>query len=242
MLLRIYVIIALFIILICFGFLINNPTYSLIPYNWLVDIVHEKKVFYTNEEKKQIFPESVLLEKYWIYIRAEAIRLFNDNNNNNVGKNFIIASEDFWQGWDTIPLRMFTKDVKKNLDQCPILKEILKDNDKITTAFFSIMHPGKTLASHYGPFKGILRYHLGLVVPPRKAGNCFISVDDQVYDWVEGEGILFDETYKHFVKNETAYPRIILFLDIKRPFKTGLMTAINDCIIWVMANSPYNKF
>ena len=59
-------------------------------------------------------------------------------------------------------------------------------------------------------------------------------------EWKDGEGILFDESYKHFVKNETNYNRIILFIDVKRPLHTGFMTLINDGIVWIIKNSPYN--
>ncbi len=61
------------------------------------------------------------------------------------------------------------------------------------------------------------------------------------YSWKEGEGILFDETYLHFVHNDTPYHRIILFLDIKRPFETSLMAYINDFILYLIGISPHNQ-
>ncbi len=206
----------------------------------MVGKIYPKKVFYAEEEKKEIFPTSMLLEKHWKSIRQEAINIVSYKSQ-NVGKNFITASEDFWEGWRTIPLRMFHKDHSKTLNKCPVLKEILVNNDEVVTAFFSVMEAGKTLSSHYGPFKGILRYHLGLVIPPKETGNCFISVDGNVYDWKEGEGILFDETYKHFVRNETNQDRIILFIDVKRPFRSVAGKLIRNSIIWTMGNSPYNQ-
>jgi len=35
------------------------------------------------------------------------------------------------------------------------------------TAFFSILAPGKHLPAHRGPYKGVMRYHLGLLIPSR---------------------------------------------------------------------------
>ena len=84
---------------------------------------------------------------------------------------------------------------------------------------------------------GILRYHLGLIIP--KNGFCFISVDGETYDWKEGEGVLFDETYKHFVINDTNYYRVILFLDVKRVLNFPL-NIVNDIILYLMGISPYN--
>jgi aspartyl/asparaginyl beta-hydroxylase (cupin superfamily) len=40
------------------------------------------------------------------------------------------------------------------------------------TAFFSILAPGKHLPAHRGPYKGVMRYHLGLLIPePRRSAG-----------------------------------------------------------------------
>lgn len=231
----IFLIILLFII-----YILRNPTELLIPYNAIIENSYEKKVFYTEEEKKNIFPSSEILEKNWSLIRKECLNnIKNTQNLGNVGRNFIRNDESFWQGWSTFPLRMFTKDNEENMKKCPLLTSILKKDANITTAFFSILEPGKIIPSHYGPFKGILRYHLGILIPPKDSGDCFISVDNEIYEWEEGKGVLFDETYKHFVKNETPYHRIVLFLDIKRPLPLSL-PILNDFLIFLMGISPYN--
>ena len=62
-----------------------------------------------------------------------------------------------------------------------------------------------------------------------------------MYEWKEGEGVLFDETYKHFVKNETKYTRVILFLDVVRPFDSYFLNTLNDIILYMMSISPYNN-
>jgi len=224
------------IILLFIIYFLRNPTEALHPYNLLIENLYEKKVFYSEEEKKEIFPTSIILEKEWKNIRDEFLYI-DIANIGNVGKNFIVENESFWEGWETLPLRMFGKDNEENMNKCPTLKRILKSDNNIPTAFFSIMKPGKKLSSHYGPFKGILRYHLGLIIP--KNGFCFISVDGETYDWKEGEGVLFDETYKHFVINDTNYYRVILFLDVKRVLNFPLNIA-NDIILYLMGISPYN--
>lgn len=230
--LQIFFLVLLFLIII---YLVKNPTILLTPYNWSIESRYPKKVFYDNEQKDIIFPTSQLLEKRWKGIRREMMNLPIDKQ--NIGSKFIEQEDSFWKGWNTIELISFKK-VHPNLDQCPILKQILLGDPNITTAFFSLLAPGKTIPSHYGPFKGILRYHLGLQVPPRDSGECYISVDGETYDWREGEGVLFDETYKHFVVNETPYPRAILFLDVKRPL--GYFdTMVNEIILELMRWSPY---
>jgi beta-hydroxylase len=96
---------------------------------------------------------------------------------------------------------------------------------------FALMSPRSHLNPHRDPFAGSLRYHLGLVTPNSEA--CFISVDGNRYFWRNGEGVLFDETYIHFVENNTDVTRIILLCDIERPLRTRIMTALNR---WVNRN------
>lgn len=229
--------IILFLYLILYIF--KNPTELLIPYNSFIECITEKKVFYSNEEKEEIFPSSINLETKWKEIQGECLNAMRGKELDNIGKKFIVADDSFFEGWKTFELRMFNKDYEENMNCCPILKDILKSDPNITTAFFSIMEPGKFLTSHYGPFKGILRYHLALKVPPKDSGLCYISVDGQTYDWREGEGILFDETYKHFVENSTPYRRIVLFIDVKRPLP-GPVSYMNDFLLYLMSISPYN--
>lgn len=217
-------------------YLLKNPTECLIPYNWVLENIYDKIVFYSDSEKKEIFPSSIILENKWEKIRDEFLTLKIEKG--NIGKNFIQKSNEFWNGWDTISLRSFNQDNEENMNKCPTLAKILKNDTNITTAFFSVLKPGKCIHSHYGPFKGILRYHIGLIIPPKDSGECFISVDNQIYEWNEGEGILFDETYKHFVNNNTPYSRVILFLDVKRPVHFPF---INDLILYLMSISPYNN-
>ena len=242
-LITIYIALLLALFLYLTIYILRNPTELLIPYNVLLENLYEKKVFYTDEEKRHIFPASKILEENYSKIKEECLNTLQNTKPihlENVGRNFIIPeNEEFFKNWKTFPLRMFSKDYEENMDKCPTLKNILKKDSNITTAFFSIMEPGKFLSSHYGPFKGILRYHLGLVVPPKESGLCYISVDGETYDWKEGEGILFDETYKHFVENSTPYRRIVLFLDVKRPLHFPL-NFFNDVILFLMSISPYN--
>ena len=80
---------------------------------------------------------------------------------------------------------------------------------------FSVLAPGAVIRPHKGIFKGCLRYHLGLVTPNSDA--CCIEVAGEKYSWRDGEGVLFDDTFVHHVRNDTSSVRIVLFCDILRP-------------------------
>ena len=83
---------------------------------------------------------------------------------------------------------------------------------------FSILEPGKHLPPHRGPYNGVLRLHLGLIVPePRE--QLGIRVDNDVYRWQEGEAVIFDDAYEHEAWNRTPHTRVVLFVDFRKPLR-----------------------
>ena len=66
---------------------------------------------------------------------------------------------------------------------------------------------------------------------------CRILVDGVPYAWRDGEGVLFDETYLHWVENDTDETRIVLFCDVERPLRWRAATAINRWVIRHVAPS-----
>jgi aspartyl/asparaginyl beta-hydroxylase (cupin superfamily) len=86
----------------------------------------------------------------------------------------------------------------------------------MSTAFFSILAPGKVLPPHRGPYNGVLRYHLGLRIPASDE-TCAIRVGDQTRTWAEGQALVFDDTYPHEAWDRTPEWRIVLFVDFLRP-------------------------
>jgi ornithine lipid ester-linked acyl 2-hydroxylase len=66
--------------------------------------------------------------------------------------------------------------------------------------------------------KGILRAHLGLIIP-KDAENCYMRVDTTINVWRPGEIFVFDDTYEHEVFNNTKDERVILLFDFNRPMR-----------------------
>jgi beta-hydroxylase len=90
----------------------------------------------------------------------------------------------------------------------------------LQTAMFSILSPGYHIPAHKGVTKGILRAHIGLIVPD-ESDKCRIRIDDEIVAWKPGELFVFDDTYEHEVWNETDQERVILLFDFDRPMKFG---------------------
>lgn len=141
-------------------------------------------------------------------IRNAAMRLIYGDGMNIFDK---IGSDD----WRTFNLILYNYDVPGNADKCPTLVRLLKRIPGMQSALISIIAPGAYIPPHSDPAKGVIRYHLAFLVP-RDRKKCFIEVDGLRYSWKEGEGVLFDDVYDHWVQNKTDEYRVVLFVDILR--------------------------
>jgi len=131
-------------------------------------------------------------------------------------------------GWKALFLRVFNNDTQM-MEFFPKTKALLA-TCPCTTAYFSLLEPGTHIPEHRGVYKGVLRYHLSLVVPDDWQ-NCFIVVDGKKLHWREGDDLMFDDMYLHHVENNTNQKRVVLFLDIKRDFKSLLVNFVNTIML-----------
>lgn len=118
--------------------------------------------------------------------------------------------------WKTFLLYGFGDRMDFGCEMCPRTAAALERVPGLTTAFFSILSPGKHIPRHRGVTKGLVRCHLGLRVP-KSAERCLMEVDDMPCVWREGEIFFFDDTYPHEVWNETKEERAVLLFDFERP-------------------------
>jgi len=122
------------------------------------------------------------------------------------------------QNWRTFILYGFGKRLETNTKLAPKTADLLEKIPNLQTAMFSILSPGYHIPAHKGVTKGILRTHIGLIVPD-EAEKCRIRVEDEIVVWRPGEMFVFDDTYEHEVWNETDQERVILLFDFDRPMK-----------------------
>jgi aspartate beta-hydroxylase len=79
---------------------------------------------------------------------------------------------------------------------------------------FSVLAPGTHILPHHGVTNARTVMHLPLCVPPDCALNL---VDRGMHHWVEGEPMMFDDTFLHEAWNRSAQPRVILLMDCWNP-------------------------
>lgn len=234
------VIIALMIITVCgILWIWYHPESILIPLNLLYNIDSSPRVkFYTDEQKNIIFPASKDLETVWQDIKQEGYILYESLSNKDINylNNYHLnLGDETKKEWTTIVLRLFGKNLEINLEKCPVIVRILTAHPEIKSCIFSIMAPGKIIQPHIGPYDGILRYQLALDIPE---GNCYLHVGGEKYYWTEGHGILFDDTNLHGAVNETLRRRMVLLVDIERPYSFPPYRILNKSILWCLGTLP----
>ena len=161
------------------------------------------------------YPWTDVLEAGWQEIRRELDALLVDripNMQEFSPEQEMLTTDDRWKAF------WFWAQGQKigtNSDRCPETARLLGEIPGLRTAFFSILRGPKRLEPHRGPYKGVLRYHLGLRVPDVDA--CAITVGSQTRHWVEGGSLIFDDTFIHTAWNETSKDRAVLFVDFTHP-------------------------
>src|SRR5262245_35245417 len=124
-----------------------------------------------------------------------------------------------------------------NCERCPETTRLVESIPGMTTAMFSILAPGKHIPPHDGPYKGVLRYHLGLMVPEPN-DDVGIKVGGEIAHWHEGASLVFDDTYEHEAWNDTDGTRAVLCVDVSRDLRDPMRTN-NRGLIKAMGWSPF---
>ncbi|WP_395716930.1 aspartyl/asparaginyl beta-hydroxylase domain-containing protein [Prosthecobacter sp.] len=185
------------------------------------------------------FPWVTQIEADWKKVRAEldAVMKYRDaipSFQDIVKEVGMIQGDDQWK---TFFLKGVGMDCQENARHCPETMKVLDMIPGCTTGFFSILSPRKHIPEHRGPWAGVLRMHLGLLVPePRH--QCRIRIANEVYAWEEGKAVIFDDTYNHEVWNDTNGYRVVLFVDFARPLRFPF-NLINHWIMNLAALAPF---
>jgi len=164
--------------------------------------------------------------------RAEPIPPFHDISPEQLP----ITSDARWQ---TFVLYAYGVEARRNCELCPRTAAAARAVPGMRTAMFSILQPGKHLPPHRGPYKGLLRVHLGIDVPA-DADACWIEVGGTRLHWKEGKAIVFDDTFVHQAANDAATSRCVLFLDILRPLAPRA-DRLNRALLFLLQQSPFAR-
>jgi aspartyl/asparaginyl beta-hydroxylase (cupin superfamily) len=178
-----------------------NYDYLLVPLNKFFDLHiggSRRPVFFDIASTR---PELLELDRNYSAIREEllsilpekqAIPRYHELDQMQYEISARVAPD---KDWKVYPLNIMGVKPEAFCARCPRTTALLGGIPGLFEAFFSILEGGKTIPPHEGPYRGYLRYHLGLVVPEKNPPS--IRLKDQVYTWKEGESVLFDDSWEH---------------------------------------------
>ena len=169
---------------------------------------------------KAVFPWATSVEADYPAIRAELERVLTRQDDlpgfHEISSDVATISQD--SGWKTFLLAGYGFKSDANIALCPQTWAACQKIPGLITVMFSILEPGKHLPPHRGPYNGVLRLHLGLIVPePREALG--IRVENELYRWKDGEAVIFDDAFEHEAWNRTPHTRVVLFVDFRKPLR-----------------------
>lgn len=121
--------------------------------------------------------------------------------------------------WRMFVLKAYDMTVPENLARMPVLTRLLAECPEVKSAAVSFLAPRKHIPPHRGPFRGIMRFHLGLVIPKQADGRpaTIMMINHEERRIADGECMLWDDTFEHEVMNNSDQPRVALLLDVWRP-------------------------
>jgi len=181
---------------------------------------------------KAVFPWARTVEAAFPAIRAELERVLIRKDDlpgfHEISSDVATISQD--SGWKTFLLAGYGFRSEANIALCPQTWAACQAIPGLITVMYSILEPGKHLPPHRGPYNGVLRLHLGLIVPePRE--QLGIRVENEIYRWTDGEAVIFDDAFEHEAWNRTPHTRVVLFVDFRKPLRFPA-----NLINWLLLN------
>ncbi|RDS81556.1 aspartyl/asparaginyl beta-hydroxylase domain-containing protein [Dyella monticola] len=168
------------------------------------------------------FPDAVRFIQAWPALREEALAIAERMQaiprfHEIMPAQMPISAND-GRDWRIYVLKVYGTDIDKNLAACPTLARILAASPDVLSATLSFLAPRKHIPQHRGPFRGVLRFQLGLSVPLDTDGQpaAVLALNDREHRIGDGQHLLWDDTYPHEVWNNSDQLRIALLLDVRR--------------------------
>lgn len=170
----------------------------------------------------QYFPAGAAFAASWQALRDEAAqvarRLHQVPRFHDIMREQTEISANDGRDWRMFILKAYGVDVPQNIAACPTLARLVAESPDVLSASISFLAPRKYVPAHRGPFRGVLRFYLGLSVPRHADGRpaAALRVNGVEHRIGDGDCMLWDDTFSHEVLNESDQVRSVLLLDVWR--------------------------
>ena len=188
-------------------------------------------------DERVYFPQVAAFQSAWTNIRDEALEVARalaqvPRFHELMAEQAPISAND-GHDWRVFVLRAYGVEIKENAARCPVTRALVAACPNVLSASFSFLAPGKHIPPHRGPFRGVVRCHLGLSMPRCADGRvgAILWINGKEYRLGEGEYLVWDDTYTHEVLNETNGIRVALLLDIWRHGMPADMLALSKILV-----------
>ena len=191
-------------------------------------------------DQKAYFPSAAGFAGSWQSIRDEALavarRLEAVPRFHEIMPEQAPLSAQDERDWRVFILKAYAVEIEENMARCPILASLLRAAPEVLSASLSFLAPRKHVPRHRGPFRGVLRYHLGLSMPTGQDGRpaAVLTLAGCEHRIADGQSLLWDDTYPHEVLNDSDEVRIALLLDVWRrgmPFDMELLSRLLVAVV-----------
>ena len=121
--------------------------------------------------------------------------------------------------WSALHLYKAGERVEENASRCPLIMRLLEVlpipviQRRSPMALISILKPGTHIPPHHGMINTRLICHIPLVVPK----GCRLRVGAETREVVEGQAMIFDDSFEHEAWNDGDAVRALLLFEIWRP-------------------------
>ena len=137
----------------------------------LIQLVQPNQCFYDSSQ----FGWVSEIESHYPDIKRECLELLGKRTEEVPNLQDIFVSQKqltTGKDWRSFMLYFYGYRIPANCEACPITDSVVRSIPGMKTAMFSILSPGKHIPAHRGPYKGVLRYHLGVQIPEKKRKVC----------------------------------------------------------------------
>jgi aspartate beta-hydroxylase len=183
------------------------------------------------------FPDARRFQSVWPQLRDEALRVAGDLGqvprfHELMPEQAEISAND-GRDWRMLVLKAYGTSLPRNLERCPLLAQTVAESPDVLSAALSFLAPGKHVPEHRGPFRGVIRFYMGLSVPVAADGRpaAVLTIDHREHRVASGECLLWDDTFPHEVLNRGDDVRIALLLDIRRRGMPPDMALLSGALI-----------
>jgi aspartyl/asparaginyl beta-hydroxylase (cupin superfamily) len=160
------------------------------------------------------FPGTKLLEENFEKIRAEILALYGQKPESFQPNFTPYAYAE--EGWRTMNLYSYFLRYPGNCARLPVLDSIVRQIPGMSMAQVAVLRPRTRIKAHYGDTNGLVRSHLGILVPA-SLPDLGIRIHNEDHGWEEGKVFCICIAHRHYAWNHTDHHRIVLVVDVVRP-------------------------